>query len=342
MGDWGNAALQAAFWTYANSLRREAKLCDIVLYVQGRKGAMVGYPAHKLLLISASKYFKLLFEREDLRNSCHFPHLSEDGLFTVLDIVYGHEVSDSVNIDDALMAARFLQVDCAVEALEQKRVSLAQKSSSGLAGIIGSGAKHRARERDSDSSSNHPAKMQKLDTSSPSSSQNTDRIVKPAGVRVFRNTKAAQDQHDRDSDHGSTNQPQLYNQDTTFSQHTDYSEGDNQDDSNTGMDNLEDVKVKMEPDVDLTDDVEEQEPGFSQLGFGSGNAFAGQSFDNQGDQSGMFQGDMGDYTQDYEDGQGGMGTGGLISMIVCIDRVTTVCFQKELQCSFWCILKYTL
>ena len=123
MGEWKQSALQDAFWSQANSLRCEAKLCDIILYVMGKKGAMVGYPAHKVILISCSRYFKLLFEREDLRNYCHFPHLTEDGLFAVLDFIYGRNISkDTVdNLDDAMMAARFLQVDSAVEELERKK-----------------------------------------------------------------------------------------------------------------------------------------------------------------------------------------------------------------------------
>ena len=111
--------LQASYLMCANNLRREAKLCDIILYVQGRMGAMVGYPAHKLLLISASKYFKLLFEREDLRNYCHFPHLSEEGMFAVLDIIYGHEIRKETDLNAALMAAMFLQVDCAIDKIEK-------------------------------------------------------------------------------------------------------------------------------------------------------------------------------------------------------------------------------
>ena len=121
MDDWANARICTAFWSCSNTLRKEAKLNDVVLYVKGSKGTMVGHPAHKLLLVSASKYFKRLFEQEDLRNNCHFPHLSEDGLLAVLDIIYGKEVSRDTNLDDAIMAARFLQVDSAVETLEKKK-----------------------------------------------------------------------------------------------------------------------------------------------------------------------------------------------------------------------------
>ena len=110
--------LHASFMLCANSLRYEAKLCDIILFVKGKLGAMVGYPAHKLLLISSSKYFKLLFEREDLRTHCHFPHLSEEGVFTVLDLIYGREININAQLDEALTAAKFLQVDYAVDQLE--------------------------------------------------------------------------------------------------------------------------------------------------------------------------------------------------------------------------------
>ena len=121
MGESKTMSLQSGYLVCANNLRREAKLCDIILYVQGRMGAMVGYPAHKLLLISASKYFKLLFEREDLRNYCHFPHLSEEGMFAVLDIIYGRDIRKETDVDDALMVARFLQADCAIDELERRK-----------------------------------------------------------------------------------------------------------------------------------------------------------------------------------------------------------------------------
>ena len=98
------------------SLQVEAKLCDIVLYLQGRKCAMVVCPAHKLSLIIASKYFGLFFDKEHL----FFPHLSEDWLFPVLDI--------GMSVRLLIRWWRFLQVDCAMEELEAKRTALEDKA----------------------------------------------------------------------------------------------------------------------------------------------------------------------------------------------------------------------
>ena len=168
--------LQASYLMCANNLRREAKLCDIILYVQGRMGAMVGYPAHKLLLISASKYFKLLFEREDLRNYCHFPHLSEEGVFAVLDIIYGREMRKETKLDDALVAARFLQVDCAVEVLEKKREEIEnRKETASLTEPLSTLQHHRPqhhrprkRSRSPDDVDTQPASSSLPHSSSPS------------------------------------------------------------------------------------------------------------------------------------------------------------------------------
>ena len=250
MGDWRNAALQAAFWTYANSLRVEAKLCDIVLYVQGRKGAMVGYPAHKLLLISASKYFKLLFEREDLRNFCHFPHLSEDGLFTVLDIVYGREIADSVNLDDALMAARFLQVDCAVEELEAKRTALEAKARappSPKPKKTVSGIKRRATSP-SGNVEGPPSSRERLRNESSSHNESAE-------MRIFKNFRnQGDDESVSQSFHDSVGSP-ISHEENSSTGPTDGGGGEEYEQ----QDNR--IKVKSEPNVDLT---MEEEMGYSQ------------------------------------------------------------------------------
>ena len=279
MGDWRNAALQAAFWTYANSLRREAKLCDIILYVQGRKGAMVGYPAHKLLLISASKYFKLLFEREDLRNFCHFPHLSEDGLFTVLDIVYGREIADSVNLDDALMAARFLQVDCAVEELEAKRTALEAKAraSPKLKKTSSSSMKRKA-----------PSPVKHVDRKSPYLERDSDDDVEGSiakqepdsiSMRIYKNTNNPNaSENDANDSSNNDRTAQDYNDELP---ENDEGQGMTRDSSSHDPENSQDqdsIRVKMEPDVDLTMEDADDQQGFSHLSFGQGGAV----FPNQG------------------------------------------------------------
>ena len=93
--------------------KSEAKLCDIVLYVQGRKCA------YKLLLISASEYFRLFFDQEDF---FLFLHLSEDWLFAVLDIWYACEIADNVSLDNTLLGAHSCNWTV-LEELEAKHAS---------------------------------------------------------------------------------------------------------------------------------------------------------------------------------------------------------------------------
>ena len=90
--------------------------------VQGRECAMIGFPAQKLLPISASKYFGLLFDQEHL----FFPHLSEDWLFPVLDI--GMSVRLPIMWVWTTPWQLLLQVDCAMEELEVKRTALEDKA----------------------------------------------------------------------------------------------------------------------------------------------------------------------------------------------------------------------
>ena len=121
--------LRPSYLACADRLRREARLCDITLYVPGRTGAMVGYTAHRVMLVAASKYFKHLFERDELHKTCYLLHLTEDGLSVVLDVVYGRGINSQMNLADALVAARFLQVDGATELLERNRDQMKSSSS---------------------------------------------------------------------------------------------------------------------------------------------------------------------------------------------------------------------
>ena len=267
MGDTRNLGLQAGYLVCANNLRREAKLCDIILYVQGRMGAMVGYPAHKLLLISASKYFKLLFEREDLRNYCHFPHLSEEGVFAVLDIIYGREIRKETNLEDALMAARFLQVDCAVDTLEAKKEEAARASAEAARASpemrrpSSSGSEQMHKKRRTADGSHRPSPGHNLaPTQSPSHSQ--------ADAKMFRNIKSPESSGmTRTFDMSDKQEQSWQSQDSPYSQteqsggggYHDNSSLDQDPNTPTNDDSNMTAMVKMEPDVDLTaDDSEEQ------------------------------------------------------------------------------------
>ena len=129
MSDSEAMLLPPSYLACADRLRREARLCDITLYVPGRTGTMVGYTAHRVMLVAASRYFKHLFEKDELRKTCYLPHLTEDGVSVVLDVVYGRRINSQMNLADALVAARFLQVDGATELLERNRDQIKSSSS---------------------------------------------------------------------------------------------------------------------------------------------------------------------------------------------------------------------
>ena len=265
-GDTMNSGLQASYLVCANNLRREAKLCDIILYVQGRMGAMVGYPAHKLLLISASKYFKLLFEREDLRNYCHFPHLSEEGVFAVLDIIYGREIRKETNLDDALMAARFLQVDCAIDELEKKKVSASNTKSNSDSST--SHNKSPMKRRRSNSGGSRPVKRQETTANS-----SQDSSYGSQDPQINKNTKIEDDEESNADESSMLDQDDSQLSNTENNTYTD----DQQDDENE-----QPITVKLEPDVDLTEDGDSQPQShdFSQEMYGS-QSFGGMNLDNK-------------------------------------------------------------
>ena len=264
MGDWANDALQTVFWNCANAMRREAKLCDIVLYVQNRRGFMVGHPAHKLLLISTSKYFKLLFEREDLRNYCHFPHLNEEGLICVLDIIYGREIAADACVDDALMAARFLQVEHAITILEKKHQQKERNVSSvARGGESGSAAKNRTR-----GGGKSPAEV--------------------AQVRLFKNLNTATTDVDAEDDNHSRKPGKRRKFTSSTTATTDNDNLSDQADTETNQSHDSSmVAIKTEPGVDLTADdsyqgYDEQLPQISFV-TGGDTVIDGQNYgDDQG------------------------------------------------------------
>ena len=231
MEEWSTASLQTAFWLFADSLRADGKLCDMVIYVRGRRGVMIGYPAHKILLISASKYFKLLFEREDLRSYCHFPHLNEDGVFAVLNIVYGRKVPEDVNLEDAIMAARFLQIDTAIEVLEKLQI---QKES---------------RKRDAENRIDVSAFVGKRKAYQEADSQTLNQENYIAPVRLYKNAKLEQKPAISSKQKVSKNNTESYEHKGTGDDDRTTSE-EVQSDSNQDSS----FCIKQETDIDLTEE----------------------------------------------------------------------------------------
>ena len=128
MQSWLNCSLQTSFWHLVSKLRNEAQMCDIILYVPGKHGCMVGYPAHRLVLINASKYFKTLLKKEPSLTCCHLPNLTEDSLSCLLDLMYGEDMPADADVDEVLHAVNELQVDSISELLKRKATENATMS----------------------------------------------------------------------------------------------------------------------------------------------------------------------------------------------------------------------
>ncbi|XP_040261814.1 kelch-like protein 9 [Bufo bufo] len=91
--------------------RTQQDLCDVTLEAEG-----VLFPAHKLLLASASSYCKLLFTDPKVGNSVRLKDVSAKGLQNVLDFIYSNKLHLSWDsVEDTLRAAEVLLVREAVK-----------------------------------------------------------------------------------------------------------------------------------------------------------------------------------------------------------------------------------
>lgn len=91
--------------------RSNRDLCDVTLEAEG-----VFFPAHKVILASASSYCKLLFGDSRSENTIRLKGVSAKGLRNVLDFIYSSKLSLSFsNIEDTLKAAEVLLVREAVK-----------------------------------------------------------------------------------------------------------------------------------------------------------------------------------------------------------------------------------
>ncbi|CAI9594456.1 unnamed protein product [Staurois parvus] len=91
--------------------RSNRDLCDVTLEADG-----VFFPAHKVILASASSYCKLLFGDPRADNTIRIKGVSAKGLHNVLDFIYSSKLSLSLsNIEDTLKAAEVLLVREAVK-----------------------------------------------------------------------------------------------------------------------------------------------------------------------------------------------------------------------------------
>ncbi|XP_069842591.1 kelch-like protein 9 [Dendropsophus ebraccatus] len=90
--------------------RSQRDLCDVTLEADGEL-----FPAHKLILASASSYCKLLFTDPKVGGSIRLKDVSAKGLKNILDFIYSNELHLSwANVEETLKAAEVLLVREAV------------------------------------------------------------------------------------------------------------------------------------------------------------------------------------------------------------------------------------
>ncbi|XP_004070356.1 kelch-like protein 7 [Oryzias latipes] len=93
-----------------NSFRKEGRLCDVTLVVQGNR-----FSAHRGILAAASHFFHLLFSTSMVESRTHEVELrdvSPDILQLVIGFIYTAQVSvDNQNVEALLYAADFFQID---------------------------------------------------------------------------------------------------------------------------------------------------------------------------------------------------------------------------------------
>ncbi|XP_032225329.2 kelch-like protein 12 isoform X1 [Nematostella vectensis] len=95
--------------TSVNKLRKDGKLCDVVLQVEKKE-----FPAHRIVLASCSDYFYAMFTNDMLESQkgvIELQGLASDTMEVLLDFVYTETVKVSVeNVQALLPAACLLQL----------------------------------------------------------------------------------------------------------------------------------------------------------------------------------------------------------------------------------------
>ncbi|CAH2316852.1 kelch 13 [Pelobates cultripes] len=92
-------------------LRSQNDFCDVTLEVDG-----VLFPAHKIILASASTYCKLIFADSNVGDTIKIKDVSRNGLKTILDFIYSNKLTLSLsNIEETLKAAEVLLVREAIK-----------------------------------------------------------------------------------------------------------------------------------------------------------------------------------------------------------------------------------
>ena len=87
---WATHPANNEYWQTMNSLRQRRVLCDITLHIKDKgSGATYSFPAHKIVLISASVYFQHQFDNGFLSDHFILDHQDKESLKFMLDLIYG-------------------------------------------------------------------------------------------------------------------------------------------------------------------------------------------------------------------------------------------------------------
>lgn len=108
------------FFQQLNALREDDKFCDVTIKPIGASETEI-IKAHKLIICSASPYFKTFlcgsFRENEFVNEITIENISYPYLKSIVDFFYtGELVISSENVQGLLPAAQILQVDDVVQA----------------------------------------------------------------------------------------------------------------------------------------------------------------------------------------------------------------------------------
>lgn len=113
--------LFSSFFQQLSAFREDAKFCDVTIKSSGGANETEIIKAHKLIICSASPYFKTLlcggFRENEFINEITIENISGAYLKHIVDFFYtGEIVISEGNVQGLLPAAQILQVDDVVQA----------------------------------------------------------------------------------------------------------------------------------------------------------------------------------------------------------------------------------
>ncbi|XP_061823801.1 kelch-like protein 7 [Nerophis lumbriciformis] len=116
-----------------NNLRKQGTLCDVCLVVQRKQ-----FPAHRIVLAAASKFFRLMFTTSMLESKSYEVELSSvdpDIIELLLEFIYTSQVPADINkVQSLLDVAKQYQITCLKQVCAEvlkKRTAARKRSGDG-------------------------------------------------------------------------------------------------------------------------------------------------------------------------------------------------------------------